>query len=103
MLERIFEFSLRNRFLVLVFAGLLIAVGIESLGKLPIDAVPDITPNQVQILTVSPGLGPVDMEKFVTFPVETAMSGLPGIERIVSISRFGLSAVTVYFKEGMDI
>jgi len=103
MLERVFESSLRNRFLVLIFAGLLIGVGIASLRQLPIDAVPDITPNQVQILTVSPGLGPVDVEKFVTFPVETAMSGLPGIEQIRSVSRFGLSAVTVYFKEGMDI
>jgi cobalt-zinc-cadmium resistance protein CzcA len=103
MLERIFEFSLRNRFLVLIFALVLVGVGIESMRRLPIDAVPDVTPNQVQILTVSPGLGPVDVEKFITFPVETAMSGLPGIERIRSVSRFGLSAVTVYFKEGMDI
>lgn len=103
MLERIFESSLRNRFLVLIFALLLVGVGIESMGRLPIDAVPDVTPNQVQILTVSPGLGPVDVEKFITFPVETAMSGLPGIERIRSVSRFGLSAVTVYFKEGLDI
>jgi heavy metal efflux system protein len=103
MLERIFEFSLRNRFLVLIFAAVLIGIGIESLRQLPIDAVPDVTPNQVQILMVSPGLGPVDVEKFVSFPVETAMSGLPGIEQIRSVSRFGLSAVTVYFKEGMDI
>src|SRR5512139_3664698 len=103
MLNRIFEFSLRNRFLVLVFAGLLIAVGIFSLRRLPIDAVPDVTPNQVQILTNAPGLGPVEVEKFITFPVETAMSGLPGIEKIRSVSRFGLSAVTVYFHEGLDI
>jgi cobalt-zinc-cadmium resistance protein CzcA len=103
MLQQIFEFSLRNRLLVLVCAGLLIAVGVKSLGKLPIDAVPDITPNLVQVLAVSPGLGPVDMERFITFPIETAMSGLPGIERIVSLSRFGLALVTLYFKEGMDV
>jgi len=71
--------------------------------QLPIDAVPDVSPNQVQILTNAPGLGPVEVERFITFPVETAMSGLPGIESIRSVSRFGLSAVTVYFEEGMDI
>ena len=103
MLERIFAFSLQSRFLVLVFAALLVGIGIDSLRRLPIDAVPDVTPNQVQILTVSPGLGPVDVEKFITFSVETAMSGLPGIETIRSVSRFGLSAVTVYFKEDMDV
>ena len=77
--------------------------GIYAMQKLPIDAVPDVTPNQVQILTNSPGLGPVEVEKFITFPVETALSGLPGITLIRSVSRFGLSAVTVYFEEGMDI
>ncbi|MGE0825894.1 MAG: efflux RND transporter permease subunit [Candidatus Binatia bacterium] len=103
MLTRIFAFSLRNRFLILVFTGLIIGVGVYSLRQLPIDAVPDVTPNQVQILTNAPGLGPVEVERFITFPVETAMSGLPGIELIRSVSRFGLSAVTVYFEEGMDI
>jgi Cu/Ag efflux pump CusA len=103
MLNRIFEPSLRNRFLILVFAGLVVGVGLYSLRRLPIDAVPDVTPNQVQILTNAPGLGPVEVEQFITFPVETAMSGLPGIELIRSVSRFGLSAVTVYFEEGMDI
>jgi heavy metal efflux system protein len=103
MLNRIFEFALRNRFLILVFAGLVVVVGLDSLRRLPIDAVPDITPNQVQILTDAPGLGPVEVEKFITFPVETAMSGLPGIARIRSISRFGLSVVSVNFEEGLDI
>jgi cobalt-zinc-cadmium resistance protein CzcA len=103
MLDRIFEFSVRNRFLVIVCACLLVAVGIYSLQRLPIDAVPDVTPNQVQILTVAPGIAPVEIEQFVTFPVELAMAGLPGITRIWSTSRFGLSVVTVYFKESMDI
>ncbi|MFQ5666195.1 MAG: efflux RND transporter permease subunit [Candidatus Binatia bacterium] len=103
MVNRVFEFSLRNRFIVVVFAGLVVAFGVHSLQQLPIDAVPDVTPNQVQILTNAPGLGPVEVERFITFPVETAMSGLPGIELIRSVSRFGLSAVTVYFDEGMDI
>ena len=103
MLNGIFEFSLRNRFLILVFVGLIIGLGMHSMFKLPIDAVPDVTPNQVQILTNAPGLGPIEVEKFITFPVETAMSGLPGIELIRSVSRFGLSAVTIYFDEDMDI
>lgn len=103
MLNSLFEFSLRNRFLVLVFVGLIVAAGFYAMRQLPIDAVPDVTPNQVQILTDSPGLGPVEVEKFITFPVETALSGLPGITLIRSVSRFGLSAVTVYFEEGMDI
>ncbi len=103
MLNRVFEFSLGNRFLILIFAALIVGLGIYSLQQLPIDAVPDVTPNQVQILTNTPGLGPVEVEQFITFPIETAMSGLPGIERIRSISRFGLSVVTVYFRENMDI
>lgn len=102
MLNRVFEFSLKNRFIVLVFAGLLVVFGVIAMRDLPIDAVPDVTPNQVQILTNAPGLGPVEVESFITFPVETAMSGLPGIELIRSVSRFGLSAVTVYFDEDMD-
>ncbi len=103
MVSRLFELSLRNRFVVLVLAGLLVVLGTAALRRLPIDAVPDVTPNQVQILTNAPGLGPVEVERFITFPVETAMSGLPGIERIRSVSRFGLSAVTVYFDEDLDI
>ena len=70
---------------------------------LPIDAVPDVTNVQVQILTNSPGLAPQEVERFITFPVETAMSGLPRIEEIRSVSKFGLSVVTVVFEEGTDI
>jgi cobalt-zinc-cadmium resistance protein CzcA len=103
MLNGILEFSLRNRFLVIVLTLLVIGIGIRSILHLPIDAVPDVTPNQVQILTNAPGLGPVEVERFITFPVETALSGLPGVKSIRSVSRFGLSAVTVYFDEDMDI
>ncbi len=102
-MHRIIDFSLNNRFLIIVFVLLLIGVGVNALLNLPIDAVPDVTPNQVQILTNAPGLSPLEVEQFITFPVETAMSGLPGIETIRSVSRFGLSAVTVYFEEDMDI
>jgi cobalt-zinc-cadmium resistance protein CzcA len=102
-MNRVVEFALRNRFLVIVFAVLVIAVGIWAMQALPIDAVPDITPNQVVVLTNSPGLGPLEIERLVTFPVETAMSGLPGVTEIRSVSRFGLSSVTIFFKEGMDV
>lgn len=102
-MNRVVEFALRNRFLVLVFTALVIGLGIWAMRALPIDAVPDITPNQVIVLTDAPGLGPIEVERFITFPVETAMSGLPGVTEIRSISRFGLSSVTVFFKEDMDI
>ncbi len=103
MLNRILEFSLDNRFLIIVFTLLFVVGGVISMLRLPVDAVPDVTPNQVQILTNSPGLGPVEVEQLITFPVETAVSGLPGIEGIRSVSRFGLSAVTVTFEEKIDI
>lgn len=102
-MHRIIEFSLKFRFLILVMTALIIGGGWYSLQRLPIDAVPDITPNQVLVITRAPGLGPVEVERLITFPVETAMSGLPGIETIRSTSRFGLSVVYVFFEEGMDI
>ncbi|HML95714.1 MAG TPA: CusA/CzcA family heavy metal efflux RND transporter [Thermodesulfobacteriota bacterium] len=103
MLNRILEFSLGNRFLIIVITLLLVVGGVISMLRLPVDAVPDVTPNQVQVLTNSPGLGPVEVEQLITFPVETAVSGLPGIESIRSVSRFGLSSVTVTFEEEVDI
>ncbi len=102
-MHKLIEFSLKYKFLILVLTGLLIASGVNSMLQLPIDAVPDVTPNQVQVLTQAPGLSPLEVEQFITFPVETAMSGLPGIESIRSVSRFGLSAVYIYFEEDMDI
>jgi len=101
--HRLIDFSLRNKFLILIFTATIVAAGVYSMLRLPIDAVPDVTPNQVLVLTQAPGLGPVEVERFVTFPVETAMSGLPGIEQIRSVSRFGLSSVYIYFEEGMDL
>ena len=96
-------FSLRNRFLVILGTLILIAFGARALSQLPIDAVPDVTNVQVQVLTNSEGLGPIEVEKFVTFPVEMAMSGLPGVEDIRSVSKFGLSAVTVVFNDDVDV
>ena len=102
-MHKLIEFCLKFKFLILVLTGLLIVAGFNAMLQLPIDAVPDVTPNQVQVLTRAPGLGPLEVEQFITFPVETAMSGLPGIEKIRSVSRFGLSAIYIYFEEDMDI
>jgi cobalt-zinc-cadmium resistance protein CzcA len=97
------EWSLRTRFLVVVFGLLLVAAGIEHMLRLPIDAVPDVTNVQVQVLTTAPALAPLEVERLITFPVESAMAGLPDVEEIRSVSKFGLSAVTVVFDEGSDI
>ncbi len=97
------DFSLRNRFIVSLGALLLVAAGLWAMARLPIDAVPDVTNVQVQVLTAAPALGPDEVEQFITFPVETAMSGMPRIEEIRSLSQFGLSAITVVFEEGTDI
>ncbi|MEX1129828.1 MAG: CusA/CzcA family heavy metal efflux RND transporter [Vicinamibacterales bacterium] len=102
-MHRLIDFSLRNKFIVLILTAVLIGIGVNSMLRLPIDAVPDVTPNQVLVLTTAPGLGPLEIERFITFPVETAMSGLPGIEEIRSVSRFGLSSVYIYFREDMDL
>jgi len=102
-MHRLTDWSLRNKFLVLVGTAIVVVAGIAAVLRLPIDAVPDVTPNQVLVLTQAPGLGPVEVERVITFPVETAMSGLPGIEQIRSVSRFGLSSVYIYFSEDMDL
>src|SRR5574338_1094362 len=102
-MHRLIDVALRNKFLVLILTAVLVGLGIDAMLKLPIDAVPDVSPNQVVVITRAPGLGPAEVEKFVTVPVETAMSGLPGITDIRSISRFGLSSVSIYFEEGLDI
>ena len=103
MVNFIIEWSLENRFIVMLLAVVLLGAGFVSMSTLPLDAVPDLTNVQVQVLTTSPALGPVEVEQFITFPVENAMSGLPRVSEIRSISRFGLSAVTVAFQEGTDI
>lgn len=103
VLDRILAMALRNKALVIIGFVLWIALGVRAAQQLPIDAVPDVTNVQVQILTNSPGLSPVEVERFVTWPVETAMSGLPETEELRSLSRFGLSVVTVVFEEGTDL
>ncbi|MBN2505543.1 MAG: efflux RND transporter permease subunit [Verrucomicrobia bacterium] len=103
MIGQILEFSLRQRAFILVCAAGLVAAGLWSAIHLPVDAVPDITNIQVQINTEVVNLAPEESEKLVTFPVETEMSGLEGLTEIRSLTKFGLSQVTLVFKDGMDI
>jgi cobalt-zinc-cadmium resistance protein CzcA len=103
MSERIFEAALENRLMTVLLFVVFIAIGVRAMLLLPIDASPDVTPNVVTIVTDAPGLGAVEVEKLITFPVEISMRGLPGIKEIRSISRFGLSAVSVYFEDSLDI
>jgi len=103
MSRRIFEAALENRLLTIIFVLVLVGLGVRAMTLLPIDAVPDVTPNVVQVVTDAPGLGPAEVEKFITFPVEIAMRGMPGITEIRSQSRFGLSSVWIYFEEKYDI
>ncbi len=102
-MKALLELCLRRRFAVLALVLVVCALGARSAIALPIDAVPDITNVQVQILTNAPSLGPIDVERNITFHVEAAMSGLPGVEEIRSVSRFGISAVTVVFEEDTDL
>lgn len=103
MFERIIRFAIEHRWLVMLAVIAMAAVGIYNYQKLPIDAVPDITNVQVQINTSAAGYSPLEVEQRVTFPIETVMSGLPGLEQTRSLSRYGLSQVTVIFKDGTDI
>lgn len=103
MLNHIIRFSVRNKLIVGLFMLGLIGWGIVSFSKLPIDAVPDITNNQVQVITVSPSLAAPEVERLITFPVEQAMANVPGIEEIRSFSRFGLSLVTIVFNDETDV
>jgi cobalt-zinc-cadmium resistance protein CzcA len=103
MLERIIRLSIRQRFAVLSAALLLAVIGVWAFQRLKIDAVPDITNVQVQINTEAPGFSPLEAEQRVTFPIETAIAGLPGLQYTRSVSRYGLSQVTVVFEDGTDI
>lgn len=103
MLERLIDRVLGARLLVLVLAVLVVAAGIAAYLRLPVDAFPDVSPNLVQVFTVTEGLAPEEIETYVTFPVEAAMNGLPGVARIRSVSNFGLSVVNVYFDDDVDV
>ncbi len=103
MFDKIIAYSVQNKFVIGLFVAALIAWGLFSLKQIPIDAVPDITNNQVQIITISPTLATQEVEQFITTPVELAVQSLQKTEEIRSISRFGLSVITVVFEEGYDI
>jgi cobalt-zinc-cadmium resistance protein CzcA len=103
MFSRIFDVAVKARWAILAMTLLVGAVGVYNIMRLPIDAVPDITNKQVQINTVAPEFGPLDVERLVTFPVETAMSGIPGLMSTRSISRNGFSQVTVVFDDTVDV
>jgi cobalt-zinc-cadmium resistance protein CzcA len=103
MLQRIIHFSIHNKLIVGIGVIGLVIYGLIELTRLPIDAVPDITDNQVQVITVAPSLGAPDIERLITFPVEQANSNIPGTKEIRSFSRFGLSLVTIVFNDNVDI
>ena len=103
MLPKIIAFSIKNKLIIGLFIIALIGYGSYHLTKLPIDAVPDITDNQVQVITSAPSLGAPDVERLITFPIEQANSNIPGLKEIRSFSRFGLSLITIVFDDDIDI
>ena len=102
MINKIISFSIKNKLIIGLLTLTLVIVGLWSVTKVPLDAVPDITNNQVQVITQAPNLGTEDIEQFVTYPVEVAMANLPGVTEIRSVSRFGLSVVTIVFEDDME-
>jgi cobalt-zinc-cadmium resistance protein CzcA len=103
MLTRLIEFSVMNRGLVIVLTLLMAGSGLYSAIHLPIDAVPDMTNAQVQVVTDAGSLSPVEVERYVTYPVEATMGGLPDVEELRSVSKFGISVVAIVFQEDTDI
>src|SRR5262245_55751526 len=103
MVEGIIDFAIRRRWVVVTLGAIAAALGAYALTKLPIDAVPDITNKQVQINTIAPALSPAEIEKQITFPIETALAGAPGLESTRSLSRNGFSQITAIFTERTDI
>lgn len=103
MLNKIIEFSIKNKLIIGIFTLALIGYGAHEVKKLPIDAVPDITNNQVQVITSAPALGAPDVERLITFPIEQVNNNIPGLIEIRSFSRFGLSVVTIVFNDNTDI
>jgi heavy metal efflux system protein len=101
MLSNIIHFSIKNKFIVLLFTTFIIGFGLYALSKIPIGAVPDVTNNQVQVITTSRNLSTQDIEQFITYPIELEMANLPGVKEIRSVSKFGLSVVTIVFEDRM--
>lgn len=103
MIDRILAYALRNRLLISLFAIGVLGGGAFALSKLPIDAFPDVSPVLVQVITVTPGLAPEEVERLVTYPIEVSMNGIPGVSHTKSLSTFGLSQVSVYMNDDVDI
>ncbi|EQA37372.1 heavy metal efflux pump, CzcA family [Leptospira inadai serovar Lyme str. 10] len=103
MIEKLIRFSIKNRILILVLTGIVTAIGLFNAYQLSIDAIPDITNVQVSVVTQSPGLSPIEVEQFITYPIEMELTGVPNVTEIRSISRTGVSSVTAIFKDGTDI
>jgi len=103
LLNKIIRFSIKQKFVIGLFTIALVIWGIWSANRLPVDAVPDITNNQVQVITVVPTLAAQETEQLVTYPIEQSMTNIPGLVELRSISRFGLSVITAVFKDDMDI
>ena len=102
-MRKLIDFALRNRLLVLSLGLLVMGAGWYAYTRLPVDAFPDVSPSLVQVFTVTQGLAPQEVEQYVTYPIERAMSGLPRLKQIRSVSNFGLSVVNIYFEDGTDI
>lgn len=103
MIQAIINFVLKTHLFVIILAVVFMVAGYYSYRGLPVDAFPDVSPNLVQVFTVTEGLAPEEIEKFITYPVEVSMNGLPGIEKVRSVSNFGLSVVNIYFEDTMDL
>jgi cobalt-zinc-cadmium resistance protein CzcA len=103
MIDSLLRISIARRWMVMFIVAVAAAAGIWNYQRLPIDAVPDITDNQVQVITASPALGAPDVERLITFPIEQANSNIPGLKQIRSFSRFGLSVVTMVFNDNIDV
>jgi len=102
-MQRFIQFALHSRLLMAVLLVLVLTVGYMSYRQLPVDAFPDVTPALVQVFTETEGLAPEEVDKYVTYPVEVAMNGLPALKEMRSVSNFGLSVINIYFEEGTDI
>src|SRR5512143_3574451 len=103
MLERLMSWSIRNRLLVGLIVVSILGLGTWAVRTLPIDAFPDVTNIQVEVVSTAPGLSPLEIEKFVTYPVEMAMRGLPGLDVMRSVTKYGISVITLVFQDKVNI
>ena len=102
-MQNLIQFAMRSRLLMVLIGALVLSFGYYSYRQLPVDAFPDVTPALVQVFTETEGLAPEEVERYVTYPVEVALNGLPGLREIRSVSNFGLSVINIYFEDGTDI